>query len=79
MADSTPHLPRVLGLSGLSVFLIAAIVNLNSVPVVAGMGPGALLFWCLGFLFFFIPQGVAVAELSSRYPQEGGIYNWSKT
>jgi len=63
----------------LSVFLIAAIVNLNSVPVVAGMGPGALVFWCLGRLFFFVPQGVAVAELSSRYPQEGGIYNWSKT
>jgi len=79
LTDSTPHLPRVLGLSGLSVLLIAAIVNLNSVPVVAGMGQGALLFWCLGFLFFFIPQGVAVAELSSRYPQEGGIYNWSKT
>ena len=62
----------------MSTFLIAAIVNLNSVPVVAGMGPGALVFWCLGFLFFFVPLGVAVAELPSRYLQEGGIYNRSE-
>jgi amino acid transporter len=47
--------------------------------VIAAIGPGALLFWLLGFLLFFLPQGVAVLELSSRYPQEGGIYNWVKT
>ena len=79
MNEEKAHLPRVLGLAGLSFLLIAALVNLNSVPVVAAMGPGALLFWVLGFLLFFLPQGAAVVELSSRYPQEGGIYNWSKT
>ncbi len=78
MENNTPHLRRVLGLSDLSFFLIAALVNLNSVPVVAGAGANALLFWILGFLLFFIPQGIAVVELTSRYPQEGGIYQWSK-
>jgi hypothetical protein len=58
LTESTPHLPRVLGLSGLSVLLIAAIVNLNSVPVVAAMGPVALLFWWLGFLFLFFSRVV---------------------
>jgi len=74
-----PELKRVLGFSDLSLFLIAALVNLNSVPVVAGAGPAALVFWILGFLLFFIPQGIAVLELSHRFPEEGGIYNWSKT
>lgn len=69
----------MLGLFDLSFFLIAALVNLNSVPVVAAVGSGAILFWIIGFLFFFIPQGIAVLELSARYPQEGGIYNWNKT
>jgi len=29
-------------------------------------------------VFFFIPQGLAVIELSSRFPKEGGIYFWTK-
>ena len=78
MSEEQARLPRVLGLAGLSFLLIAALVNLNSVPVIAAMGSGALLFWALGFILFFLPQGAAVVELSSRYPQEGGIYNWSK-
>jgi glutamate:GABA antiporter len=78
LSEQASRLHRVLGLSDLSFFLIAALVNLNSVPVVAGSGPGALLFWVIGFVLFFIPQSIAVLELSARYPQEGGIYNWSK-
>lgn len=79
MKKSVPGLTRALGLFDLSFFLIAALVNLNSVPVVAGSGPSALFFWVAGFVLFFLPQSVAVLELSSRYPQEGGIYNWNKT
>ncbi len=78
MENHQPHLRRVLGLSDLSFFLVAALVNLNSVPVVASAGANAILFWVLGFVLFFIPQGIAVVELTSRFPQEGGIYQWSK-
>jgi glutamate:GABA antiporter len=74
----THQLKRVLGLPDLSFFLIAALVNLNSVPVVAAAGPVALLLWLAGFLFFFIPQAISVLELSSRSPKEGGIYIWNK-
>jgi glutamate:GABA antiporter len=73
-----PQLKRVLGLPDLSFFLIAALVNLNSVPVIAGAGPVALVLWLAGFLFFFIPQAIAVLELSKRSPKEGGIYIWNK-
>jgi amino acid transporter len=76
--DPQPQLRRVLGLTDLSLFLIAALVNLNSIPVVAGAGPSALLFWLVGFTLFFIPQAIAVLELSNRFPGEGGIYIWSK-
>lgn len=78
MSNKTPHLKRVLGLSDLSFFLIAALVNLNSVPVVASAGPVALVLWVAGFLLFFIPQAIAVLELSKRSPSEGGIYVWNK-
>ena len=33
---------------------------------------------CSRRLFFFVPQGLVVTELSSRFPQEGGIYQWTK-
>jgi amino acid transporter len=29
-------------------------------------------------LLFFVPLGVTVADLGSRYPDEGGIYVWSR-
>ena len=41
-------------------------------------GPSALVLWLLAAVFFFVPQGLVVTELSSRFPQEGGIYQWTK-
>ncbi len=78
MKNERPHLTRVLGRADLTLFLIAALVNLNSVPVVAGIGPAALFFWIAAFFLFFLPQAVSVLELSSRLPQEGGIYRWTR-
>ena len=78
MNKQSPQLRRVLGFSDLSFFLIAALVNLNSVPVVAGAGPVALVLWIAGFFLFFIPQAIAVLEFSKRSPHEGGIYIWNK-
>ncbi|MDZ7295343.1 MAG: APC family permease [candidate division KSB1 bacterium] len=69
---------RILGPFHLALFLTVALVNLNSTPVVASIGPGALLLWLLGFLLFLLPESIAVLELSRRYPREGGIYNWTK-
>ena len=79
MDNTAPRLRRVLGRTDLTFFLIAALVNLNSIPVVAGAGSIAVALWLLGSLFFLLPQGIAVVELSGRYPEEGGIYRWTKT
>lgn len=73
-----PHLKRVLGQRDLALLCVVAIVNLNLVPVVAANGPVTIWLWLLALLLFFWPQGIAVIELSHRYPGEGGIYLWSK-
>jgi amino acid transporter len=78
MSISGPRLPRFLGLFDLVMLLVVAIVNLNLVPVAAANGSTVLLLWILALLFFFIPQAIAVIELSKRYPREGGIYLWCK-
>jgi glutamate:GABA antiporter len=34
--------------------------------------------WLAALLFFFLPQGLCVIELSHHFPQEGGVYVWTK-
>src|SRR5208282_731392 len=72
-ATETVHLKRSLGRWDLVALFVVAVANLNVVPVIAAEGPVTIWLWILALLFFFWPQGMAVVELSNRYPQEGGI------
>jgi amino acid transporter len=72
------HLVRVLGRWDLVLLFIVAITNLNTVPVIAASGGVTVWLWLLALLLFFWPQGVAVVELSQRYPGEGGLYVWAR-
>jgi amino acid transporter len=72
------ELPRVLTLRDLVLFNIVAVLSLRWTATAAAAGPSSLAFWVLAGLLFFIPQGLAVSHLAARYPQEGGIYYWTK-
>ncbi|HEX8895443.1 MAG TPA: APC family permease [Terriglobales bacterium] len=72
------HLKRVLERWDLVLLFVVAIVNLNVVPSVSASGGMTVWLWLISLLFFFWPQGMAVVELSHRYPGEGGIYLWTK-
>ncbi len=76
--DSAPHLRRVLGTWDLTWLCVVAITNMNLVPVVAAGGFITVWLWLLALGFFFWPQGIAVIELSHRFPGEGGLYLWAK-
>ena len=60
------------------LFNLVAVVGLRWLATAAKAGPSALALWMLAGLFFFVPQGLVVTELASRFPQEGGIYQWTK-
>jgi glutamate:GABA antiporter len=77
-AAPTTHLKRALGVWDLTWLSIVAIANLNVVPVIAAAGPTTMWVWAAALLLFFLPQGLAVIELSYRLPQEGGVYVWTK-
>ena len=62
----------------LVLFNLVAVVGLRWLATAAKAGPSALALWMLAALFFFVPQGLVVTELASRFPQEGGIYQWTK-
>jgi amino acid transporter len=78
VAPAAPHLKRVLGTWDLTWLCVVAITNMNLVPVVAAGGFTTLWLWLLALAFFFWPQGIAVIELSHRFPGEGGLYLWAK-
>jgi amino acid transporter len=73
-----PQLRKALGLLDLVLFNIVAIVGMRWVALAAAGGASSISLWLLALLLFFIPQGMAVLELSSRFPQEGGLYQWTK-
>lgn len=73
-----PHLRRALGLWDLTWLTIVAVANLNVVPIIAASGPTTMWLWLAALLFFFLPQGIAVVELSRQLPGEGGVYVWTK-
>ncbi len=75
-----PHvaLPRALGLRDVVLFNIVAILSLRWFATAAAAGPSSISLWVLAGLLFFVPQGLAVGRLSSKYPEEGGIYFWTK-
>src|ERR1044071_2326657 len=76
--QTAPYLVRGLKLRDLVLFNLVAVLGLRHLGTTAKFGPGSLLMWLIAAFFFFIPQGLAVIELSSRFPKEGGIYFWTK-
>jgi amino acid transporter len=72
------NLKRVLGRWDLILLFVVAVFNLNVVPSIAANGGVTVWLWIISVLLFFWPQGIAVIELSHRYPGEGGVYLWAK-
>ncbi len=73
-----PQLERALTLRDLVLFNLVAVIGITWVATAAKAGPSSLTLWLLAGILFFIPQGLAVIQLSSSYPAEGGIYAWTK-
>jgi amino acid transporter len=71
-------LVRVLGLRDLVLFNLVAVVSLRWVATAAAAGASSITLWILAALLFFIPQGLAVTDMAARFPEEGGIYFWTK-
>lgn len=76
MQSHTTHLKRSLGRWDVVLMIVVALVSLNTMAPIASNGALALWVWPIGFVFFFIPQGLTVVELSQHYPGEGAVYVW---
>ncbi len=73
-----PRLKRALRLRDLTLFYIVTGLSVRWVATAAAAGPSALVVWLLALACFFVPLAASVLELSSRFPQEGGLYVWTR-
>src|ERR1700720_4203041 len=73
-----PKLPRVMGLWDVLLFNIATVLGPRWVAAAAHNGPSSISLWVIAALLFFVPTTFIIVELSTRFPQEGGLYVWTK-
>jgi glutamate:GABA antiporter len=76
--DAKPRLPRVMGFWDVLLFNIVTVLGPRWIAAAAHNGTSSISLWFLAAFFFFVPTALVIAELSSRFPQEGGLYAWSR-
>ncbi|HHV74953.1 MAG TPA: amino acid permease [Thermoanaerobacterium sp.] len=69
---------KILKVRDIVLMNVVAIIGLRWLPLAAKYGASSIMLWVLASILFFIPQGLAVAELSTGWPYEGGLYVWAK-
>ncbi len=71
-------LRRELRLRDLVFFDICAIISLRWVAAAAHAGSGSFVLWIVAAIFFFLPSAITVSGLARKFPEEGGMYIWTK-
>jgi glutamate:GABA antiporter len=72
------QLQRAMGFRDLLLFYLVTGFTVRWIGTAAAAGPSAIVIWLTACLAFYVPLMFTVLELSSRYPNEGGCYVWSK-
>jgi amino acid transporter len=67
-----------MGFRDLVMFYIVTGISLRWIATAATVGASAVAIWLIAWCAFYLPLALSVMELSSRYPQEGGMYVWTK-
>ncbi len=70
-------MPSILGTVDMTATFVFSIFFIANVANAAIGGVSALTYLLLGGITFFAPCVVAVAQLSSMFPNEGSLYNWT--
>ena len=84
MSDDARALPgpptfiKSLGLWDIVAMNIVAVVGLRWIARGARVGAPSIVLWVLAWLLFFVPLAVTLRELASRYPDQGGMYAWTR-
>jgi glutamate:GABA antiporter len=77
-ADPRSQLCREMGFWDVLLFNIATVLGPRWIAAAAHNGTSSISLWVFAAVLFFVPMAMVINELSSRFPEEGGLYVWSK-
>jgi len=69
---------RELGMRDVTLLAIACVVGPRWIAAAAHAGPGTIVLWLVAAVLFLVPLAIAVAALTVRHPQDGGLYVWTR-
>ena len=72
------QLRKTMGFWDVLLFNIATVLGPRWIAAAGHNGPSSISLWILAAVFFFVPGALVINELSSRFPEEGGLYIWAK-
>jgi amino acid transporter len=72
------ELRKTMGFWDVLLFNIAAVLGPRWIAAAGHNGTSSISLWVLAAVFFFVPGALVINELSSRFPEEGGLYVWSR-
>jgi glutamate:GABA antiporter len=72
------QLRKTMGFWDVLLFNIATVLGPRWIAAASHNGTSSISLWVIAALFFFVPGALVINELSSRFPEEGGLYAWSK-
>src|SRR6202167_2018923 len=67
-----------MGFWDLLLFNIAAVLGPRWIAAASHNGTSSISLWVLAAVGFFVPTAMVIVELTSRFPEEGGLYAWTK-
>jgi amino acid transporter len=73
-----PTLKRSIRFRDLVLFYVVSCLSVRWAATAAAAGPSILVIWIAALTCFFVPLAASVMELSSRMPDEGGLYVWTR-
>src|ERR1700732_3874480 len=77
-ANPIAQLRKEMGFWDVLLFNIATVLGPRWIAAAAHNGTSSISLWVIAAVFFFVPTAMVVNELSSRFPEEGGLYVWAK-
>jgi amino acid transporter len=77
-ADPKSQLRKTMGFWDVLLFNIATVVGPRWIAAAGHNGTSSISLWVIAAVFFFVPGALVINELSSRFPEEGGLYVWAK-
>jgi amino acid transporter len=76
--NSKSQLRKSMGFWDVLLFNIATVLGPRWIAAAGHNGTSSISLWILAAVFFFLPGALVINELSSRFPEEGGLYVWSR-